>query len=84
MADTNLFHVYEIVEDEVQASVGQRGVAHGRADALELFDEHIRDGKAFILRITPVFLSDLFVHTFCGSLGKTVCEKLSHHLFVGV
>lgn len=82
--DADLFHIEEVVEDEIQAGVGQRGITHGRTDALELFDEHVRYGKFFILRITPVFLSDLFVHTFCRSLSKTVCKELGHHFFVRV
>ena len=82
--DADLFHVYEIVEDEVQAGVWQRGITYRRTDALEFFNEHIRDGEVFILRITPIFLPDLFVHTFSSRLCKTVSEELGHHFLVGV
>ena len=82
--DADLFHVYEIVEDKVKAGVWQRGITYGRTDALKLLHEHIRDGEVFILRITPVFLSDLFVHTFCSRLSQTVCEELRHHFLIGV
>ena len=82
--DANLFHIDQVVDDEVQTGVGQRGVTNGWPNALELLDEHVGDGEVFVGSIPPKFFTNLFVHTFSGSLSKAVGQELGHHLLIGV
>jgi len=82
--DTNLFHVDQVVDDEVQAGVGQRGITHGRTNALELLDEHVGDGEVFVCGIPPKFFTNLFVHAFGSCLCEAVGQELGHHFEIGV
>ena len=82
--DANLFHVDQIVDDEVETGVGEGGVTYGRTNALELLDEHVGDGEVFVGGIPPKFFTNLFVHTFSGGLSKAVGQELGHHFKIGV
>ena len=82
--DANLFHVDQIVDDEVETGVGEGGVTHGRTNALELLDEHVGDGEVFVGSVPPKFFTNLFVHTFSGGLSKAVGQELGHHFEIGV
>ena len=70
--DTYLFHIENLVQDEVHGLVGQRRVSHSRTDALILFDKKIGYGKIFILGISPGFFADVLVHLFGSGLGQAV------------
>ena len=82
--DADLFHVDEFVEHEIQAGVWQRRITHGRSDALELLDKHLRNCQLFVFSITPIFLSHLFMHPFCSSLSQPISQQLCHHLLVRI
>ena len=82
--DAYLTHVDQIVDDEVQTGVGERGVTHGWTDALELLNKHIGDGEILVFGIPPKIFTNLFVHARGGCLFKTVGQEPGHHLAIGV
>ena len=82
--DAYLLHVNQLVEQEVQAGIGQRGVAYGRPYALEVLLVQLFDTQLFVCGIAPVLLAHRFVHAFGSSLGQTVGQQLCHHFLIGV
>ena len=71
-SDTNLFHIKQIIENEVQTGIGQRRITHSRTDALEFFNQHLRYGQLLIFGITPKLFSHLFMNAFGSSLSQTI------------
>ena len=82
--DAYLTEVQELVEQEVHAGVGQRGVAHGGAYALELLAVQLGYGELLAGGVAPDLPSHLLVQPLGGGLGQPVGQQLGHELAVGV
>ena len=72
--DTDLFHVNQFVDHEIQACIRQRGITHSRTDTLEFLNEHFRNRQMLILGIAPDILPHLLMHPFRSSLSQTVSQ----------
>ena len=83
-SDTDLFHIKQIVENEVQTSIGQRRITHSGTNALEFLDKHLWNGQLLIFGIAPELLSNLFMYAFSSSLSQTIGQQLRQHLLIGI
>ena len=82
--DANLAHAEQALQQEVEARVGQRGVAHSRAYALIVATQQ-RIGVEPLLRgITPQRASHLAVKHLGRGLGQPVGQCLREHALIGV
>ena len=76
-ADADGGEIDEVVEVEVEALIGQAGIAHGRTDALETLGVKIRDAEVLIRSISPVELTDGLMCTFYGRFSQAVGKCLT-------
>ena len=77
-------HTDELVENEIDAGVGQRGITNGRSNALIPFVVQIFGCQLLIRCIAPIGFPHLFVHFFSRTLGQTLGQDLRHHLQIVV
>ena len=74
----------KFVEQEIDAGVGQRGVANGRTDTLIRLFKQLLWLKLLVGCITPIMFPHLLVHAFGRSFGQSFAQNLGHHLLVVV
>ena len=83
-ADAYPAEVQQAVDEEVDRLVGQRRIAHGRADALELLLQQGGYGQVFVGGISPGGAAHVEVHALCGGFGQAVGQGLYQQLPVGI
>ena len=74
----------KLVEQEIDACIGQRGVANGRTDALIGLIKQLLWFELLVGRITSIMFPYLLVHAFGRCFGQSFAQNLGHHLLVVV
>ena len=81
-ADTHTLEIKQTAQQEVQALVGQRRIAHSRAPSLVAFLEELFDGEILVRRIAPQLAAHKKVSHFSSRFSQTVGQCLTEKTMI--
>ena len=83
-ADADSGEVDETVEIEVEALVGETGIADSRTNTLKTLRVEVGNGQLFIGRIPPIELTNRLVSTLYSGFSQAVSKGLTEQPLVVV